>query len=55
MLARQKYQIAIFVKQAYFSYFGLKLGDQDKSWAFHTVCKTFVEALRSGTQEKKYR
>ena len=47
MLANQNCQITIIAKQAYFSYFKLKLGDQDKSWAPHTVCKTSAEVLKS--------
>lgn len=38
-----------FVKRAYLGYFGVKLGDQDKSWAPHTVCKTCTEHLRQWT------
>ena len=38
--------ITDFVKQAYLSYFKVKLGDQDKSWAPHIVCKTCIEHLR---------
>ena len=55
MLANQNCQINVFVKQAYFSNYKLKLGDQDKSWAPQTVCKTSAEALRSWTQGKKFR
>ena len=40
------------MKKAYLSYFKMKLGDQDKSWAPHAVCKTCVEMLRSWTQGK---
>jgi hypothetical protein len=31
----------------------MKLGDQDKSWAPHTVCSVYVEDLRNWTKEKK--
>jgi hypothetical protein len=34
------------VKKLYFSYFQLKVGDQDKSFAPHTACNTCVEGLR---------
>ena len=34
------------VDNLYHAYFGMKLGDQDKSWAPHIVCKTSVEHLR---------
>ena len=42
-------------KQAYFSYFKVKLSDQDKPWAPHKVYKQCVESLRmwtKGTREK---
>ena len=39
-------QIDSFVKKLYFSYFQLKVGDQDKSFAPHIACNTCVEGLR---------
>ena len=42
------------VWKAYHIYFRIKLGDQDKSWDPHVVCKTCVERLRqwvSGTRQ----
>jgi len=42
----QRLAITTFVKQCYHAYFGCKLGDQEKSWAPHVVCKTCVEDLR---------
>ncbi|XP_069623312.1 uncharacterized protein [Ranitomeya imitator] len=51
----QRANISAFVKQAYFAYFKVKLGDQDKPWAPHMVCKQCVEGLRmwtKGTREK---
>ncbi|KRZ59901.1 hypothetical protein T02_1197 [Trichinella nativa] len=40
-------KITDIVNKAYFAYFGIKLGDQDKSWAtIHIVCHTCVEQLR---------
>ncbi|QQP50683.1 Uncharacterized protein FKW44_011784 [Caligus rogercresseyi] len=35
------------------AYFKVKLGDQDKSWAPHTVCKTCVEYLWRWTKGVK--
>ncbi|QQP52342.1 Uncharacterized protein FKW44_004467 [Caligus rogercresseyi] len=35
------------------AYFKVKLGDQDKSWAPHMVCKTCVEYLRRWTKGAK--
>ena len=42
--------ITDFVKQAYFK---VKLGDQDKSWAPHIVCKTCIKHLRQGTKKQR--
>src|SRR6218665_543708 len=33
--------------EIYRSYFGMKLGDQDKSWGPHFVCKTCGKGLRN--------
>jgi hypothetical protein len=41
------------MKNAYYAYFGMKFGDQDKSWAPHKVCKICVEDLRNWTKCKK--
>ena len=35
--------ISEFVKCAYLAYFKVMLGDQDKAWAPHIVCKQCVE------------
>lgn len=51
----QRANISVFVKQSYFAYFKVKLGDQDKLWAPHKVCKQCIESLRmwtKGTREK---
>ena len=45
MTKHQRKGIMDFVKQSYFAYFEVKLGDQDKPWAPHKVCKTCVENL----------
>lgn len=45
--------ISEFVKRAYVGYFGVKLGDQDKQWAPHIVCKTCIEQLRHWTNGKR--
>src|SRR5271163_2070093 len=42
----QRLEITDFVKQCYYAYFGVKLGDQDKSRAPHIACKPCVERLR---------
>ena len=41
------------IKCAYDGYFGIKLGDQDKPWAPHMVCKTRIETLRGWTNDKR--
>ncbi len=51
----ERANISDFVKRAYFAYFKIQLGDQDKSWAPHRVCKTCIEHLRQwtkGTRDK---
>jgi len=40
--------ITTFIKRTYHNYFGMKLGDQDKSFAPHKGCKTCVEVLPFG-------
>ena len=52
-LPKQRANITNFVKKAYLAYFGIKLGDQDKSWAPHSVCRTCVENLRQWTKGKR--
>ena len=50
---RQRMEIDDFVQMAYLAYFGLKLGDQDKSWDPHMVCKTCKERLRFWTNGER--
>lgn len=50
MLPNQRGNISDFIKRAYLAYFGIKLGDQDKSWAPHKACTICVERLRSWTK-----
>lgn len=45
-LASQRRSITPLIKKAYHLYFGCKLGDQDKKWAPHIVCKSC--AIRLG-------
>ena len=52
-VAKQRLQVNDFVKKAYYAYFDMKLGDQDKAWAPHIVCKTCVETLRQWTKGTK--
>jgi len=52
-LLPQRNSVTSFIKQAYDAYFGMKLGDQDKTWAPHMVCKSCTEHLRQWTKGKK--
>ena len=51
-LSPQRRNINSFIKKIYLVYFGVPLGDQDKSWVPHQVCTTCVETLRSWSQGK---
>ena len=44
-MAKYRFNVKDFTKRAYEAYFGMKLGDQDKSWAPHKVCKHYTETL----------
>jgi len=44
-LQHNRKTISDFVKRAYLACFKVKLGDQDKPWAPHIVCKPCVEHL----------
>ena len=52
-LAGKRNQVTSFIKHAYYSYFGIELGDRDKFWAPHIVCKSCTEYLRLWTKGKK--
>ena len=39
-LASRRCSITRMIKKAYHPYVGCKLGDQDKKWAPHIVCKS---------------
>jgi hypothetical protein len=49
---KQRQNMTSFVKTAYFAYFGIKLGDQDKPWAPHTMCCVCPD-LRNWTKGKR--
>lgn len=53
MVKKHQRNITEFVKNVYFAYFGVKLGDQEKSWAPHKVCYVCVEDLRKWSNRKK--
>ena len=41
-IADEKNRVTELIQKAYHAYFGVQLGDQDKPWAPHVVCKTYV-------------
>ena len=45
--------VTTFIKQTYHAYFVMKLGDQDKAWAPHMLCKSCTECLRQWSKGKK--
>ena len=55
ILSGQERNITEAVKESYKAYFGILLGDQDKTFAPHKCCKTCVEGLRQWRQGKKKR
>jgi hypothetical protein len=52
-LKNHQRNITGFIIKVYYAYFGVKLGDQDKSWAPHKVCYVCVENLRKWSKGKK--
>jgi len=52
-IAIKQERINEFVKRAYLAYFKGMLGDQDKAWAPHIVCKQCVEHLRHWTKKTR--
>ena len=49
-LPKQRRNISEFVKRAYYCYFNVKIGHQDKPWAPHKVCHSCEENLRQWTK-----
>jgi len=45
--------LQVSLEKCCYAYFGVKLGDQDKSWASHKVCYVCVEDLRKWSKVKK--
>ena len=52
ILASRLSPITHFVRKSYHAYFGIKLGDQDKSFAPHVCCLTCVQNLRRWWNKK---
>jgi hypothetical protein len=53
MIKKHQRNITDCIRKLYYAYFGVKLGDQDKSWAAHTVCYVCAEDLRKWSKGKK--
>jgi hypothetical protein len=53
MIKKHQRNITGFIRKVYYAYFGVKLGDQDKSWAPHKVWYVCVEGLRKWSKGKK--
>ena len=52
MAKEHRFNVRDVTKKAYQAYFDMRLGDQDKSWNPHKVCKYCTETLRLWTQGK---
>lgn len=50
---KQQRNISDFVKKVYFAYFGIKLGDQEKSWAPHKVCSVCLKNWDNGSKVRR--
>jgi hypothetical protein len=53
MIKKHQRNIMGFIRKVYYTYFDVKLGDQDKSWAPHKVCYVCVENLRKWPEGEK--
>ena len=53
MVSKQKMNITPKIKLLYSDYFGITLGDQDKAWAPHAVCRICVSNLRNWSTGNK--
>ena len=45
VMAKYRFSVRDLTKRVYEAYFGMRLGDQDKSWIPHKVCKLCTETL----------
>lgn len=52
-LVQNRNPITSFIKRSYLAYFQVTLGDQDKDWAPHIVCKKCTEYLRGWSKGQK--
>ena len=46
LMAKESVSISAQTTELYFKYFGVRLGDQNKSWALKVTCKSCPEMLR---------
>jgi hypothetical protein len=53
MIKKHQKNITGFIRKVYYAYFGVKLGDQDRSWAPHKICYVCVEGRRKWSKGKK--
>jgi hypothetical protein len=53
MITKQQRNISGFIRKVHYAYFGVKLGDEDKSWAAQKVCFVCAEDLRKWSIGKK--
>jgi len=51
-LQGQRRNINNFVKKVYLACFKVPLGDQDKNWALHKVCKAVLKLCDHGLRER---
>lgn len=49
----QRNNITNYVINMFHEYFGIQLGDQDKSWALHIAFRSCVESLRNWKKDKR--
>ena len=52
-VSKQRQGNTDFVKKAYLAYFEVKVGDRDKNWAPHQVCRTCVKNSRQWIKQKR--
>ena len=52
-LERNRKTISNFVERAFLAYIKVMLGDQDKPWPLHVVCKRCLEHLQQWTNKSK--
>ena len=51
---KDRRNVTPLIKNAYYAYFGVKLGDQDKTWAPHKVCISYMSTFSLWMKGKKH-